>query len=55
VKPIIEPFRIKTVRPNTMTTIEERQQLIEQADYKLFSLKSEDGLSDLLADWVLRQ
>ena len=54
-KTIIEPLRIKTVRLNRTTTIEERRQLIEQADYKLFSLKSEDGLSDLLTDWVLRQ
>ena len=49
-KTIIEPFRIKTVEPIRMTTVEQRRQLIRDAHYNLFSLKSEDVLIDLLTD-----
>jgi len=47
---IIEPFRIKTVEPIRMTTVEERRKLIKEANYNLFTLKSEDVLIDLLTD-----
>jgi len=49
-KTIIEPFRIKTVEPIRMTTVEQRRQMIRDAHYNLFSLKSEDVLIDLLTD-----
>jgi tryptophanase len=49
-KTIIEPFRIKSVEPIKMTTVEERERLIREADYNVFSLKSEDVIIDMLTD-----
>jgi tyrosine phenol-lyase len=50
IRPIIEPFRIKSVEPIRSTTRERRQKLIEDAGYNLFLVDSEAILIDLLTD-----
>ena len=47
---IIEPFRIHSVEPLRITSIEERSAAIERAGYNLFNLHAEDVLIDLLTD-----
>lgn len=48
--PIIEPFRIRTVEPLEMTNREQRQRLLTDAHYNLFSIRARDVLVDLLTD-----
>lgn len=37
-KTIIEPFKIKVIEPIKMTTPEQREELIKQANYNVFQL-----------------
>ncbi|MBA2558102.1 MAG: tryptophanase [Chloroflexi bacterium] len=47
---IIEPFRIHSVEPTRMTTVEERERALQAAGWNLFSLRAENVLIDLLTD-----
>ena len=50
IKTIIEPFRIKSVEPIYFNTREEREAILQKADYNVFSIPSRDVLIDLLTD-----
>ncbi|HLX34063.1 MAG TPA: tryptophanase [Candidatus Limnocylindrales bacterium] len=47
---IIEPFRIHSVEPIRLTTVEEREGALEAAGWNLFNLHADDVLVDFLTD-----
>ncbi len=48
--PYAEPYKIKMVEPVKMSTREERERWIKEADYNLFNLSSDKVFIDLLTD-----
>ena len=49
-KTIIEPFKIKSVEPIKMNSIEYRKKILINNNYNLFQLRSNDVIIDLLTD-----
>jgi tryptophanase len=49
-KTVIEPFRIKSVEPLGITTLEQRQAALQRAGLNTFQIRAEEILIDLLTD-----
>jgi tyrosine phenol-lyase len=49
-KTIIEPFRIKMVEPIRMSSREQRESVLREAGYNLFTIAAEQVIIDLLTD-----
>lgn len=49
-KTVIEPFRIKSVEPISISTEEERMEYLERAHFNPFLLKSDQVIIDLMTD-----
>lgn len=49
-KTIIEPFRVKVVEPLRLTTREDRENTLLEAQFNLFNIPARDVLIDLLTD-----
>ena len=49
-KTIIEPFRIKSVEPIKMNSMEERKKILINSHFNLFQIKAQDVIIDLLTD-----
>ncbi|MCA8943774.1 MAG: tyrosine phenol-lyase, partial [Planctomycetes bacterium] len=49
-KTIIEPFRIRTVEPITLSTPSERRDWLRDAHWNLFGLRARHVMIDLLTD-----
>jgi tryptophanase len=49
-KTIIEPFRIHSIEPIRMSSVDERERALEAAGWNLFNVHADDVLIDLLTD-----